>query len=198
MTSRPCPACQGFGTTIPHPCVECSGQGRVRHRRTITIAIPAGVDNGTRIQLQGEGEAGPNGGPAGDLYVEIVVRGHEIFEREGDSLHCAITIPMTSAALGSSIGLETLDGHEDVPINAGTQSGEVITLKGKGATRLRSGSRGDLFVHVNVETPRKLTPEQEELLRQLAESRDEKPNQVVGRADSPKLFSRLKDAFSSR
>ncbi len=198
MTSRPCPACQGFGTTIPHPCIECSGQGRVRHRRTLTIAIPAGVDNGTRIQLQGEGEAGPNGGPAGDLYVEIVVRGHEIFEREGESLHCAITIPITSAALGSSIGLETLDGYEDIPINAGTQSGEVITLKGKGATRLRSGSRGDLFVHVNVETPRKLTPEQEELLRQLAESRDEKPNQVVGRADSPKLFSRLKDAFSSR
>lgn len=198
MTSRPCPACQGFGTTIPHPCVECSGQGRVRHRRTLSIAIPAGVDTGTRIQLQGEGEAGLNGGPTGDLYIEIVVQGHEIFERQGDELHCAITIPMTSAALGSSIRIETLDGPEDVGIAAGTQSGYVITLKGKGATRLRSGSRGDLFVHVNVETPRKLTPDQETLLQQLAEIRSEKPNQVVNRADSAGLFSRLKEAFSSK
>jgi molecular chaperone DnaJ len=198
MTSRPCPACQGFGTTIPHPCVECSGQGRVRHRRTLSIAIPAGVDTGTRIQLQGEGEAGLNGGPTGDLYIEIVVQGHEIFERQGDELHCAITIPMTSAALGSSIRIETLDGPEDVGIAAGTQSGFVITLKGKGATRLRSGSRGDLFVHVNVETPRKLTPDQETLLQQLAEIRSEKPNQVVNRADSAGLFSRLKEAFSSK
>ena len=198
MTSRPCPACQGFGTTIPHPCVECSGQGRVRHRRTLSIAIPAGVDTGTRIQLQGEGEAGLNGGPTGDLYVEVVVQGHEIFERRADELHCAITIPMTSAALGSSIVIDTLDGSEEVGISAGTQSGHVITLKGKGATRLRSGSRGDLYVHVNVETPRKLTPEQEALLLQLADMRSEKPNQVVNRADSSGLFSRLKDAFSSK
>ena len=198
MTSRPCPACQGFGTTIAHPCVECSGQGRVRHRRTLSIAIPAGVDTGTRIQLQGEGEAGLNGGPTGDLYIEIVVQGHEIFERQGDELHCAITIPMTSAALGSSISIETLDGPEEVGISAGTQSGHVISLKGKGATRLRSGSRGDLFVHVNVETPRKLTPEQETLLLQLAEIRSEKPNQVVNRADSSGLFSRLKVAFTSK
>lgn len=198
MTSRPCPACQGFGTTIPHPCVECSGQGRVRHRRTISIAIPAGVDTGTRIQLQGEGEAGLNGGPTGDLYVEIVVRGHEIFERQGDELHCAITIPMTSAALGSSIHIDTLDGPEEVTIAAGTQSGEVLTLNGKGATRLRSGSRGDLFIHVNVETPRKLTAEQEALMLQLADMRDEKLNQVINRSDSTGLFSRLKDAFSSK
>lgn len=198
MTSRPCPACQGFGTTIPFPCVECTGQGRVRHRRTLSIAIPAGVDTGTRIQLQGEGESGLNGGPTGDLYIEIVVQGHEIFERQGDELHCAITIPMTSAALGSSIHIETLDGPEEVGITPGTQSGNVITLKGKGATRLRSGSRGDLFVHVNVETPRKLTQEQEGLLLQLAEIRSEKPNQIVNRTDNAGLFSRLKDAFTSR
>jgi molecular chaperone DnaJ len=164
----------------------------------LSIAIPAGVDTGTRIQLQGEGEAGLNGGPTGDLYIEIVVQGHEIFERQGDELHCAITIPMTSAALGSSISIETLDGPEEVGISAGTQSGHVISLKGKGATRLRSGSRGDLFVHVNVETPRKLTPEQETLLLQLAEIRSEKPNQVVNRADSSGLFSRLKVAFTSK
>ncbi|MCF8530790.1 MAG: molecular chaperone DnaJ [Candidatus Nanopelagicales bacterium] len=198
MTSRPCPACQGFGTTIPHPCVECAGQGRVRHRRTINIGIPAGVDTGTRIQLQGEGEAGLNGGPTGDLYVEIVVQGHEIFERQGDELHCAITVPMTSAALGSSIHIDTLDGPEEVAIAAGTQSGHVLTLKGKGATRLRSGSRGDLYIHVNVETPKKLTPEQEALMLQLAELRDEKPNHVVSRSDSSGLFSRLKEAFSSK
>jgi molecular chaperone DnaJ len=198
MTSRPCPACQGFGTTIPHPCIECSGQGRVRHRRTLSIAIPAGVDTGTRIQLQGEGEAGLNGGPSGDLYVEIVLLGHDIFERQGDELHCVVTVPMTSAALGSSINLDTLDGPEEVAIAAGTQAGAVITLKGKGATRLRSGSRGDLFVHVNVETPKKLSAEQESLLRQLADLRDEKPNQVINRADTAGLFGRLKDAFSSK
>ena len=198
MTSRPCPACQGFGTTIPHPCVECSGQGRVRHRRNLTIEIPPGVDTGTRIQLQGQGEAGPNGGPAGDLYIEIVVRGHDLFERQGDQLHCVITIPMTSAALGTSINIETLDGPEDIAVAAGLQSGAVVTVKHKGASRLRSGNRGDLFVHINVETPRKLTAEQQTLMQQLAEMRDEKPNTVVTRAESPGVFSRLKEAFTNK
>jgi molecular chaperone DnaJ len=198
MTSRPCPACQGYGTTIPHPCIECSGQGRVRHRRNLTIAIPAGVDTGTRIQLQSQGEAGPNGGPAGDLYIEIVVRGHELFERQGDQLHCVITIPMTSAALGTSINIETLDGPEDISVAAGTQSGAVVTVKNRGASRLRSNTRGDLFVHVNVETPRKLTPEQQDLLKQLAQLRDEKPNEVVTRSDGTGVFSRLKEAFTNK
>jgi len=198
MTSRPCSVCQGYGTTIPHPCIECSGQGRVRHRRNLTIAIPAGVDTGTRIQLQSQGEAGPNGGPAGDLYIEIVVRGHELFERQGDQLHCVITIPMTSAALGTSINIETLDGPEDIAVAAGTQSGAVVTVKNRGASRLRSNTRGDLFVHVNVETPRKLTPEQQELLKQLAQLRDEKPNEVVTRSDGTGVFSRLKEAFTNK
>ena len=198
MTSRPCPTCQGHGSTIPHPCVECSGQGRVRHRRNLTIEIPAGVDTGTRIQLQGQGEAGPNAGPAGDLYVEIVVRGHDLFERQGDQLHCVVTIPMTSAALGTSINIETLDGPEDITIAASTQSGAVITVKNKGAARLRSNTRGDLFVHINVETPRKLTTEQQELLEKLAQIRDEKPNTVVTRSDSTGVFSRLKEAFTNK
>ena len=198
MTSRPCPTCQGHGSTIPHPCVECSGQGRVRHRRNLTIEIPPGVDTGTRIQLQGQGEAGPNAGPAGDLYVEIVVRGHDLFERQGDQLHCVVTIPMTSAALGTSINIETLDGPEDVTIAASTQSGAVVTVKHKGATRLRSNARGDLFVHINVETPRKLTTEQQELLEKLAQIRDEKPNTVVTRSDSTGVFSRLKEAFTNK
>ncbi|MEZ7963647.1 MAG: DnaJ C-terminal domain-containing protein [Candidatus Nanopelagicales bacterium] len=198
MTSRPCPTCQGHGSTIPHPCVECSGQGRVRHRRNLTIEIPPGVDTGTRIQLQGQGEAGPNAGPAGDLYVEIVVRGHDLFERQGDQLHCVVTIPMTSAALGTSINIETLDGPEDVTIAASTQSGAVVTVKHKGATRLRSNARGDLFVHINVETPRKLTTEQQELLEKLAQIRDEKPNTIVTRSDSTGVFSRLKEAFTNK
>ncbi|MBT4948837.1 MAG: molecular chaperone DnaJ [Candidatus Nanopelagicales bacterium] len=198
MTSRPCPTCQGHGSTIPHPCVECSGQGRVRHRRNLTIEIPPGVDTGTRIQLQGQGEAGPNAGPAGDLYVEIVVRGHDLFERQGDQLHCVVTIPMTSAALGTSINIETLDGPEDITIAASTQSGAVITVKNKGAARLRSNTRGDLFVHINVETPRKLTTEQQELLEKLAQIRDEKPNTVVTRSDSTGVFSRLKEAFTNK
>ena len=198
MTSRPCPTCQGHGSTIPHPCVECSGQGRVRHRRNLTIEIPPGVDTGTRIQLQGQGEAGPNAGPAGDLYVEIVVRGHDLFERQGDQLHCVVTIPMTSAALGTSINIETLDGPEDITIAASTQSGAVITVKNKGAARLRSNTRGDLFVHINVETPRKLTTEQQELLEKLAQTRDEKPNTIVTRSDSTGVFSRLKEAFTNK
>jgi len=198
MTSRPCPTCQGHGSTIPHPCVECSGQGRVRHRRDLTIEIPPGVDTGTRIQLQGQGEAGPNAGPAGDLYIEIVVRGHDLFEREGDQLHCVVAIPMTSAALGTSINIETLDGPEDITIAAGTQSGAVVTVKQKGAARLRSNVRGDLFVHINVETPRKLTSEQQELLETLAQMRDEKPNTIVTRSDSTGVFSRLKEAFANK
>ena len=198
MTSRPCSACQGHGTTIPHPCIECSGQGRVRHRRNLTIAIPAGVDTGTRIQLQSQGEAGPNGGPAGDLYIEIVVRGHELFERQGDQLHCVITIAMTAAALGTSINIETLDGPEDITVPAGTQSGAIVTVKNRGASRLRSSTRGDLFVHVNVETPRKLTSEQQDLLQQLAQLRDEKPNEVVTRSDGTGVFSRLKEAFTNK
>ena len=109
MTARPCPQCQGFGTLIPHPCPECSGEGRVRTRRTITVKIPPGVDTGTRIQLSGEGEVGPGAGPAGDLFLEIVETPHEVFSRQGDDLHCTITLPMTAAALGTSIDLETLD-----------------------------------------------------------------------------------------
>ncbi len=110
MTSRPCPNCSGFGTVIPHPCPECAGDGRIRTRRTLTVKIPAGVDTGTRIQLAGEGEIGPGGGPAGDLFVEIVELPHPTFQRRGDDLHCTVTLPMTAAALGASVTLETLDG----------------------------------------------------------------------------------------
>lgn len=200
MTARPCPACNGFGTTIPHPCTECSGDGRVRTRRTLTVQVPPGVDTGTRIQLTGEGEVGPHGGPAGDLFVEVVVRPHDLFERRGDELHCMVTVPMTAAALGTSLQLQTLDGPVDVEIRAGTQSGESVTVRGHGAARLRSSGRGDLFVHLSVQTPTGLDATQEGLLRQLAGLRDESTVQVSqnSAAASGGLFSRLKDAFSSR
>jgi len=198
MTARPCPQCQGFGTTIPHPCPECSGDGRVRTRRTLTVKIPAGVDTGTRIQLQGEGETGPNGGPAGDLFVEIVVAPHPVFERHGDELHCVVTVPMALAAIGTSVDLETLDGTESITIPGGTQPGSVQTIRGKGASRLRGGGRGDLFVHVDVAVPRNLDGRQQKLLREFAGLTDDVA--TVGRQseESCGFFGRLKDAFTSR
>jgi molecular chaperone DnaJ len=198
MTSRPCPQCQGFGTVVPTPCPECAGDGRVRTRRTLTVKIPAGVDNGTRIQLAGEGEVGPGGGPAGDLYVEIRETPHAVFQRRGDDLHCTVTIPMTAAALGTKVPLETLDGMEEVDIRPGTQSGQSIPLHGRGVTHLRSNGRGDLVVHVEVQTPGKLDPEQEELLRRLAKLRGEERPTGQFQPGQQGLFSRLKDAFNGR
>lgn len=200
MTARPCPQCQGFGTTIPHPCHECSGEGRVRTRRTLSIRIPAGVDSGNRIQLQGEGEIGPNAGTPGDLFIEIVVAPDPVFERRGDELHCMLTLPMTSAALGTIVELETLDGPEKLTIVAGTQSGQSLTVKGKGAGRLRGGGRGDLYVHMNIATPTALDAQQEALLRELAQLREEQSEHRLGDQGqaSSGLFSRLKDAFNSR
>ena len=199
MTSRPCPQCRGFGTTIPHPCHECSGDGRVRTRRTLTVQVPPGVDTGTRIQLSGEGEVGPNGGPAGDLFVEIVVAPHELFERRGDELHCVVTVPMTAAALGTTMTLDTLDGPTPIDIRPGTQSEETVLVRGQGAARLRSAGRGDLHVHLQVQTPTRLDAEQEELLRRLAALRNETTVQVGSASEAHQgLFSRLKDAFSSK
>ena len=173
MTSRPCPTCQGFGEVIPSPCHECSGQGRVRTRRTMKVRVPAGVDSGTRIHLAGEGEVGPGGGPAGDLYVEIAVEPHETYQRRGDDLHGNLEVPMTAAALGATLPVETLDGTEEVDLVAGTQPGETITLPGLGVTHLRGQGRGDLVLHLDVKVPTKLSDEQRDLLVQLAESREE-------------------------
>src|ERR1051325_1506019 len=198
MTSRPCPQCQGFGTVVPNPCPECAGDGRVRSRRTLTVKIPAGVDNGTRIQLAGEGEVGPGGGPAGDLYVEIHELPHNMFQRRGDDLHCTVTLPMTAAALGTKVPLETLDGLEEVDIRPGTQSGQSVPLHGRGITHLRGGGRGDLIVHVEVMTPSKLDPEQERLLRELAKLRGEERPTGQFQPGQQGLFSRLKDAFNGR
>jgi molecular chaperone DnaJ len=199
MTARPCPQCQGYGTLIPHPCPECAGEGRVRTRRTITVKIPPGVDTGTRIQLTGEGEVGPGGGAPGDLYLEIVEAQHETFTRQGDDLHCTVSLPMTAAALGTTIALESLDGTESLEIRSGTQSGTVMTLKQKGVAHLRGSGRGDLHVHIDVLTPTKLDDRQQELLRELAGLRgEERPTGTMQSSQTQGgLFSRLRDAFNS-
>ncbi|TMR31130.1 DnaJ C-terminal domain-containing protein, partial [Actinomadura geliboluensis] len=197
MTARPCPACGGFGSVIRNPCTECSGDGRVRTRRTVKVKIPAGVENGIHIQLAGEGEVGPGGGPPGDLFLEIVEKPHPIFEREGDDLHCTVEIPMTAAALGTSVTIETLDDAESVDIKPGTQSGQVITLYNRGVRHLNESGRGDLMIHVNVETPGRLDEEQEELLRRLAALRgEERPPGKFAPGQRSGVFSRIKDVFN--
>ena len=198
MTTRPCSNCRGFGEVITDPCFECSGEGRVRDRRTMTIKVPAGVDSGTRIQLTGEGEVGPAGGPAGDLYVEVRVKKHPMFQRQGDDLHCSVELPMTAAALGTTLQLETLDGARDVDIKPGTQAGDVITLKGLGVTHLRSSVRGDLLVHANVRTPTKLDAQQQDLLRQLAKERGEERAEAKFQPVNHGLLGRLRDAFAGK
>jgi molecular chaperone DnaJ len=198
MTSRPCPQCGGVGTVIRHPCPECSGDGRVRARRTVEVGIPAGVEHGMRLRLSGEGEVGPGGGPAGDLYVEIEERKHPTFERHGVDLHAAVPVPMTAAALGTSLKVETLDGPVDIDVKPGTQSGTVIPLRGRGVPRLRSNSRGDLHVHLEVTTPTKLDAEQEELMRKLASLRGEETPDGVFKAAAPGIFGRIRDAFNGR
>jgi molecular chaperone DnaJ len=208
-TLRPCAACRGYGTIIPDPCRECSGDGRVRSRRTLTVKIPAGVDNGTRVQLTGEGEVGPGGGPAGDLYVEIHIAPHPTFTRHGNDLHCTVTVPMTAAALGTTLTLPTLEADVvegdaaesavetsfELDIRPGTQSGTEQVLRGRGVPGLRGG-RGDLVVTVVVETPTRLDPRQEELLRELAAIRDEEAPSGQVRAGHKSMFGRLRDAFN--
>jgi molecular chaperone DnaJ len=197
MTTRPCMTCQGYGEVLVSPCFECSGDGRVRTRRTLTIKVPAGVDTGTRIQLSGEGEVGPGGGPQGDLYVEVDVRPHHTFQRRGDDLHCTVEVPMTAAALGTTLKLDSFDGINEVELRPGTQAGDTMTLRGLGVTHLRHGGRGDLIVHTNVMTPTKLDAQQEELLRQLATVRDEeRPEGRLAPANQG-IFGKLKDAFKA-
>jgi molecular chaperone DnaJ len=198
MTSRPCPRCGGFGTILPRPCPECDGDGRVRTRRTIKVRIPAGVEDGTHIQLAGEGEVGPGGGPPGDLFLEISQRPHPIFERQGDDLHCTVTIPMVAAALGATLSVESLDGPTDIDIRPGTQSGQVIPLYNLGVQHLNSSGRGDLIIHVTVETPTRLDPEQEKLLRELAKMRGEEAPPGKFSPGQHGFFSRLRDAFNGR
>ncbi len=209
-TLRPCAACRGFGSVIPDPCRECSGDGRVRSRRSLTVKIPAGVDTGTRVQLAEQGEVGPGGGPPGDLYVEINVAKHATFTRHGNDLHCTVSLPMTAAALGTSLELPTLEADVVPPegastdlettfeltIKPGTQSGTEQVLRGRGVPGLRGG-RGDLIVTIAVDTPTRLDARQEELLTELAAIRgEEQPAGSIKAGGNKSVFDRLRDAFN--
>jgi len=165
-----CPACKGAGTVIADPCDTCHGRGRLHKTRTLSVKVPAGVDDGDRIRLSGEGEAGRKGGPPGDLYVEIRVNPHKLFTREGADLACEVPVSIATATLGGEVELPTLDGHVSLKVPAGTQSGKVFRLRGKGVTTVRDARQGDLFAKVAVETPVHLTAEQKDLLRQFDES----------------------------
>jgi molecular chaperone DnaJ len=167
---QPCPRCRGTGKIVKNPCDTCLGQGRVRRQRKLNVKVPAGVGTGDRIRLAGEGEAGRNGGPPGDLYVEITVKDHPIFERDGEHLSCEVPISFATAVLGGSVAVPTLEGDVTLKIPAETQSGRVFRLREKGVKPVRGGPRGDLFCRVVVETPVKLTTEQRELLRRFDES----------------------------
>jgi molecular chaperone DnaJ len=197
VTARTCPVCRGLGEVIPDPCRQCGGDGRVRARRTITAKIPPGVADGMRVRLAGQGEVGSGGGPAGDLYVEVVELPHPTFERNGADLHCTLRVPMTTAALGAVIPLDTLDGAVDLELEAGTQPATELLLTGHGLPKLRSSGRldgrGDLFVHIEVEVPTKLDARQTELLHELAGLRGEEDHSLATVNGRPGgLFSRLR------
>ena len=164
-----CPTCHGNGKVVSDPCATCRGAGRVKRHKTLAVKIPAGVDEGDRIRLAGEGEAGVNGGPSGDLYVVIHLRAHQVFQRDGDDLHCQMPISFTQAALGGEIEIPTLDGSAKIKVPAETQSGQVFRLRGKGIKGVRSTYPGDLLCEVVIETPVRLTERQKELLRELEE-----------------------------
>ena len=188
-----CPTCRGAGKVIPEPCTACSGQGRMKKTKTLEVKIPAGINEGMRIRSAGNGEPGTNGGPPGDLYIEIRVKQHEIFERDGDDLHCTAPVSMITAALGGQIQVPTLSGKAEIDLPEGTQHGKTFRLRGKGIKGLRSSYPGDLYCHVTVETPIKLTEHQRKLLKELEES-----FQKGGDKHSPNSKSwsdRVKDIF---
>lgn len=214
MTTRACPQCNGYGDVVSQPCTDCAGEGRVRTRRSVDVEIPAGVAGGMRLQLAEQGECGPGGGPNGDLYVDVVEQQHPVFTRNGDDLHCSLTVSMTAAALGSAVAVETIDPDLDkggagaggprasvaLDIKAGTQPGQVLRLRGKGVPKLRGVGRGDLLAHVQVQIPTELTAEERGLLENFAAGRSESAPRVGMVLDADDngggFFSKLKDIFS--
>ncbi|MBP0617945.1 molecular chaperone DnaJ [Jiella mangrovi] len=188
---RTCPACQGRGQVITDPCGKCGGEGRLPEERTLSVNIPAGIEDGTRIRLAGEGESGLRGGPAGDLYIFLSIRPHEFFQRDGSDLFCKVPVSMTTAALGGNIDVQTLDGNTSrVKIPDGTQSGKQFRLRGKGMPVLRSPQTGDLFIQVAIETPQNLSRRQRELLEEF--------EQISSKENSPQssgFFARMKEFF---
>lgn len=191
VTAVACGRCQGLGETIPEPCSDCRGEGRRLEERTFAVEVPAGVEDGSTLRLAGRGPAGPRGGPNGSLFVHLSVSSDERFERRGDDLHTMIHVGMAQAALGVHVDVETLEDRRHVEVPAGTQSGHVVRLKGAGVPHLRGRGRGDLFVHLLVDTPTALTPRQEELLRQLAAERGE--DLAAGGHDG--VISKIRSAF---
>ena len=190
---RTCPQCSGVGTVIKNPCKSCKGTGRLRKERALNVNIPAGVDEGTRIRLTGEGEVGLRGGPAGDLYIFVSVSPHLFFQREGNDIYCKVPIKMTTAALGGAIEVPTIDGSRaKVNIPAGSQSGNQFRLRGKGMTNMRSkGARGDMYIQANVETPVQLSKRQRELLEEF-----DKTAPAGSSPQSEGFFSKVKDMWS--
>jgi len=188
-----CPHCHGSGRIIPDPCLTCNGAGKVKKQRTLEVKIPPGINEGMRIRSVGNGEPGTNGGPPGDLYIEIRIKQHEIFERDGDDLHCTVPITLTLAALGGSITVPTLSGKAEIELPDGTQHGKTFRLRGKGIKGVRSSYPGDLYCHVTVETPVRLTEHQRKLMKELDESLKK-----GGERHSPNAKSwtdRVKDLF---
>jgi molecular chaperone DnaJ len=192
VTAGPCPTCGGIGTTIEHPCETCRGDGRVAGTRSIEVEVPAGIDDGQRLRLAGRGPAAPRGGEAGDLFVAIHVVPSPAFERRGDDLWHRLPVSIVQAALGATLEMETLDGVRQLEVQSGTQPGARLRLQGLGVPSLRTGRRGDLVVEVDVQVPTNLTPEQAELLVQLAHLRGEEVT-----APHEGLFSRIRSAFRS-
>ena len=190
---RTCPTCHGRGQIIPDPCTKCHGQGRMTEERSLSVNIPSGIEDGTRIRLQGEGEAGLRGGPSGDLYIFLSVKPHEFFQRDGADLYCAVPISMTTAALGGTFDVATLDGTKSrVSVPEGTQAGKQFRLKAKGMPVLRSSQVGDLYIQIQIETPQKLNKRQRELLQEFEQlsSKDNNP-------ESTGFFARMKDFFDT-
>ncbi len=186
---RTCHSCQGNGKVIKTPCKTCDGQGRVRKEKTVSVSIPAGVEEGTRIRLSGEGEVGIRGGAPGDLYIFIAVSPHHFFKRDGANIHCKVPITMVTAALGGSVEVPLLDGvRSKISIPAGTQTGDQFRLKGKGMSVLHSRNRGDMYIHVTIETPVNLTKKQKELLKEFDELSEEKSN-----PETEGFFSKVKE-----
>lgn len=193
VTSQPCNVCQGYGTTIPYPCGTCQGQGRVRARRTVSLDIPAGVETGLRLQLPGSGEVGPAGGPNGDLYIEVTVAPHEVFSRDGDDLLATLEVSMPDAIIGTTTTIESLDGPVDLEVRPGVQSGDVLTIKGRGITPLRGSQRGDLRVGIHVVTPTRLDGKQRALIEEFAR-RSKAPGPRLAEFHQG-LFAKLRDRF---
>ncbi len=194
MTSSPCGSCNGEGVQITDPCPNCRGRGRVTRARTIVVTVPAGIDENQTLRLNGQGEAGPQGGPAGNLFVKMRVASHPVFTRNGKTLHSQIAINMAQAALGDEFNIQTIDGEVSFKVPSGTQSGQQFRLKGRGVPDMRPGNdRGDQIVTVNVSTPRNLNDEQRQLLRQLAETFDS--NGICEQPSGRGLFDRIKDAL---